>query len=273
MFGYVNLDKNAPAHLKNNFRKHYCFLCRALGYHYGQFSRFLVSFDVTFFLMLLAEDGFLAPVKKISCWNKTEELQAAVKTDFAKKVAAFNLTLVAGVLSDHIRDNDKAYAKPLYGALKGVFKRIEREYPSMWNTVLDGYEEMSNTENAGGSVCDIQDCFARLVEKVAGETFGVKDEGVLSHLIFVSKQLYFLDAVDDLDKDVSSGAYNPLKGFSSKKSLANSDYLALSDMVRSAKQHLKPLPSQGLNYATVSRIANLGMSEKLFTILQGELHQ
>lgn len=273
MFGYVNLDKQAPAHLKNNFRKHYCFLCRSLGYHYGQASRVFVSFDVTFFLTLLAEDHFLAPVKKISCWNQSDELQAALKTEFAKKVAAFNLTLMAGVLSDHIRDRDKFYAKPLYGLMKGVFKKIEREYPSMWNTVLNGYEEMSKIERSAGGVEEIQDCFARLVETVSTEFFGVTNEGVLSHLIFVAKQLYFLDAVDDLDKDVKSGAYNPLKKYSSKKVLATEEYLALSEMVREAKKHLKPLPNHGLNATTVSRIAHFGMSEKLFHILQGEIRQ
>ena len=271
MFGYVNLDKNAPALLKNNFRKHYCFLCRALGYHYGQVSRVFVSYDVTFFLTLLANDSLLAPVKKISCWNKSEELETAVKSETAKKVAAFNLTLMAGVLSDHIRDKDKFYAKPLYAVMKGIFKQIEKEYPYLWNTVLAGYEKMSETENAGGSVFDIEDCFADLVEKIAVNFFEIKDEGVLSHLIFVAKHLYFLDAVDDLDKDVKSGAYNPLKGFSSKKRLAKEEYLQLSQMVRQAKQHLKPLPNNSLNYATASRIAHFGMSEKLFHILQGEL--
>lgn len=271
MFGYVNLDKNAPALLKNNFRMHYCFLCRSLGYHYGQVSRVFVSYDVTFFLMLLSGDNLLAPIKKITCWNKTDELYAAVQTELAKKVAALNLTLMAGVLADHIRDKDKFYAKPLYGAMKGVFKKIEKEYPFLWNTVLNGYEKMSVAEKNGGSVYDIQNCFAELVEKVAKGFFSIEDEGVLSHLIFVAKHLYFLDAVDDLDKDVKEGAYNPLKEFASKKSLAKEHYLALSQFVRNAKQHLKPLSDNSLNAATVSRIVHFGMGEKLFTILQGDL--
>ena len=128
MFGYVKLDKNAPALMKNNFRKHYCFLCRSLGKYYGQLSRCFVSFDVTFFLMKLTDDKLLSKVKKISCFNKDVALAEALKNDIAKKVAAFNLTLMAGVLQDHIRDKDKFYTKPLYGVMKGAFKKIEKEY-------------------------------------------------------------------------------------------------------------------------------------------------
>jgi hypothetical protein len=221
--------------------------------------------------MLLAEDKLLAPIKKITCWGTSKELTEAVKTETAKKAAAFNLTLMAGVLSDHIRDNDKFYAKPLYSVMNGIFKKIQKEYPYMWETVLNGYDKMSEIENNGGSVYDIQDCFAKIVEDVAVNVFDIHEEGTLSHLVFVAKNLYFLDAVDDLDKDVKSGAYNPLKEFESKSKLATENYIELSEMVREAKLKLKPLQDQGLNAKTVSRIVHFGMSEQLFNILKGEL--
>lgn len=271
MFGYVNLDKNAPQVLKNNFKKHYCFLCRSLGYHYGQKSRLFVSYDVTFFLMLLSGDELLADVKNITCWKKTQPLLQAIQTDVAKKTAAFNLTLMAGVLSDHIRDGDKKYAKTLYKIMNGTFKKIQKEYPSMWETVLSGYDKMSEIEKNGGTVYDIQNCFSGFVEKIAREFFCVTDEATLSYISFVAKHLYFLDAVDDLDDDVKTSAFNPLKRFESKNRLANENYLELSEMVRNSLKHVKPLADKGLNAETVSRIITYGMSEKLFGILKGEL--
>ena len=271
MFGYVGLDKDAPAVLKNNFIKHYCFLCRSLGYHYGQVSRIFVSYDVTFFLMLLSDDNLLSKVDKITCWKKTKELSEAVKTDLAKKVAAFNLTLMAGVLCDHIRDGDKSYTKVIYKLMNRTFKKIEKEYPFMWNTVISGYDKMSEVEKNNGSVYDIQNCFAQLVETVAKEFFEISDQGTLSYLIFVAKHLYFLDTVDDLDKDVKSSAYNPLKYLDSKSTIANERYIDMSEIIRTAIMHLKPLPDKGLNAMTVSRIVHYGMPEKLFGILKGEL--
>ena len=54
MFGYIKPDGYAPKKYKEYFRKHYCFLCRALDRHYGFFSRLFVSFDVTFFAVLFS---------------------------------------------------------------------------------------------------------------------------------------------------------------------------------------------------------------------------
>ncbi len=178
---------------------------------------------------------------------------------------------MAGVLSDHIRDGDKKYAKTLYKIMNGTFKKIQKEYPSMWETVLSGYDKMSEIEKNGGTVYDIQNCFSGFVEKIAREFFCVTDEATLSYISFVAKHLYFLDAVDDLDDDVKTSAFNSLKRFESKNRLANENYLELSEMVRNSLKHVKPLADKGLNAETVSRIITYGMSEKLFVILKGEL--
>ena len=60
MFGYIKLDDYSPKRYQEHFKKNYCFLCRALDYHYGLFSRLFVSFDVTFFVILFSEEDFVA---------------------------------------------------------------------------------------------------------------------------------------------------------------------------------------------------------------------
>lgn len=271
MFGYVKLDKKAPVLLKNNFRKHYCFLCHSLGKYYGQFSRFLVSFDVTFCLMLFAEDSYLKEVNKIKCFKQSENLKSALNEELAKKIAAFNLTLVAAELDDNIRDKDTFYAKIAYGLLKKQFEKIKKEFPLLWTTVNEGYDEMERIEKRNGSLDEMENCFADIIEKVAISDFSVTDEGILSQLKFVAKNLYFMDAVDDLDKDVKNDAYNPLKAYESKQNLIDRHYGVLREHIQAQREQLVAPASKSMNILTASRVVYFGIPEAFFRICRGKL--
>ncbi len=271
MFGYVKLDKKAPLLLKNNFRKHYCFLCHSLGKYYGQLSRFLVSFDVTFCLMLFAEDAYLKQVEAIKCFKKSEPLNTALNEELAKKIAAFNLTLVAAELDDNIRDKDNFYSKIAYGALKKQFKKIQADFPLLWTTVNEGYDEMEAIEKRDGSLDEMENCFADIIEKVAKSCFDVTDEGILSQLKFVAKNLYFMDAVDDLDKDVKNNAYNPLKAYQSKKNLIECNYDALRAHIKAQRDELIPPTTRSMNVLTATRVVCFGIPEAFFRICRGKL--
>ena len=270
MFGYVKLDKKAPALLKQNFRKHYCFLCRALGKYYGQFSRFLVSFDVTFCLLLFAEDAYLKEIGKIRCFKGSPELTTALTEELAKKIAAFNLTLVAAELDDNIRDKDTFYAKFAYGVLKKQFAKIQNDYPLMWSLINEGYDTMEAIEKANGSLDDMENCFAEIIENVARQCFDVSDAGILSQLKFVAKNLYFMDAVDDLDKDVQRNAFNPLKIYNSKKQLINEHYLALNEHISAQRKALIPPAHTSKNILTTTRIVAFGIPDAFYKICKGK---
>ena len=271
MFGYVKLDKKAPVQLKNNFRKHYCFLCHSLGKYYGQLSRFLVSFDVTFCLMLFAEDSYLKQVERIKCFKKSESLKSALTEELSKKIAAFNLTLVAAELDDNIRDKDNVYAKIAYGVLKKQFAKIKAEFPLLWSTVNEGYDEMERIEKRDGSLDEMENCFADIIEKVAKTCFDVTDEGILSQLKFVAKNLYFMDAVDDLDKDVQNNAYNPLKGYESKTKLIDCHYNDLKAHIQAQRAQLVTPQIKSMNVLTASRVVYHGIPEAFFRICKGKL--
>lgn len=271
MFGYVKLDKKAPTALKQTFRKHYCFLCHALGKYYGQLSRFLVSFDVTFCLMLFAEDSYLKEIGRIKCLSGSEPLNTALNEELAKKIAAFNLTLVAAELDDNIRDKDTAYAKIAYGLLKGQFKKIKKDFPLLWDTVNHGYDQMEEIEKRNGSLDEMENCFADIIESVAVNCFSVTDEGVLSQLKFVAKNLYFMDAVDDLDKDIQKGKYNPLKQYGSKKNLIYSNYNHLSEHIQAQRAQLKIPSVKSKNVLTATRVVLFGIPEAFYRICKGKL--
>ena len=164
MFGYIKLDSYASSRQKDYFKRNYCFLCRALDKHYGFFARLFVSYDVTFFGVLFSPDNYLASIKKVPCFKTAPELRERVQDEFAKKVAALNLALAAGELIDNIEDKDKFYAKLLYGAYKGVFKKVKKDYPLLWQIVEEGHRSMSRVEAENGATAGKFDLAKRAKE-------------------------------------------------------------------------------------------------------------
>ena len=202
MFGYIKLDGYAPVIYRDYFRRNYCFLCRALDKHYGYFARLFVSYDVTFFTVLFSSDYYLENIKKVPCYKTDKKLKTRLKDEYAKKVAALNLALAAGELKDNIDDKDKFYAKPLYRLYSRVFKKVKNDYPLLWEIVEEGHARMSDVENKNGPIEDIENHFAYLIERVAKEVFFIEDTDKISIIKYIAKMLYFIDAVDDIDKDI-----------------------------------------------------------------------
>lgn len=266
MFGYIKLDEYAPRHYIDYFKKNYCFLCRALDKHYGFFSRLFVSFDVTFFTILFSENGYLSSLGKVKCFKSSDGLKERLKDEYAKKVAALNLALAAGELRDNIGDKDKFYARVAYGAYRGVFRRVKRDYPLLWEIVEKGHDEMTAIEEANGTVEDMENCFGRLIERLSREVFEITDESRLSYIVYVAKMLYFMDAVDDIDKDIKRGAFNGLKCYGSKENYVLRHYEDLRAHLRLLRAPLRYLEEKSINVATVNRIIDIGIPETLLKV-------
>jgi hypothetical protein len=266
MFGYIKLDGYAPKRYKDYFKQNYCFLCRSLDKHYGFFSRLFVSFDVTFFTVLFSADNYLTPVKKISCFKKSKELSSKLSDDFSKKIAALNLALAAGELSDNINDKDKFYAKIAYFAYRKVFKKVKKDYPLLWDIVEKGHYEMSLVEKENGPIEEIEDCFAHMIDRISREVFMEKDESKISTIKYVAKMLYFMDAVDDIDKDIKRNTYNALKCYNSKREYTLVHYSHLNKHLQELRADLLPLNQKSLNAGVINRVLNFGIPETLVTV-------
>ncbi len=267
MFGYIKMDGHAPRRYRDYFKRNYCFLCRSLDRHYGFFSRLFVSYDVTFFAVLFSEDNYLASVPKISCFRSTKALKDRSKEEFAKKIAALDLTLAAGELKDNINDKDKLYAKIAYFVYGHTFRKVRKDYPLLWEIVEEGHRAMDRVEEENGPIEEIENCFGNLIERIAREVFEVRDEDKISVIKYVAKTLYFMDAADDIDKDIRRGTYNALKTYGSKRNYVLRHYADLkkhSDELRSGLPTLAGKKS--LNAGVVSRILDFGIPEMLTKI-------
>ena len=266
MFGYIKPDAYAPKKYKEYFRKNYCFLCRALDKHYGFFSRLFVSFDVTFFAVLFSKDNYLADIGKVGCLKSDKKLKERLNDEFAEKIAALNLALAAGELVDNIGDKDKFYAGIAYFCYGGVFKKVQKRHPLLWEIIETGHEKMREIEERNGTVEEMEETFATLIERITREFFSITDESKISYIRYVAKMLYFMDAVDDINKDIRRNSFNGLKKYGNKSDYVLRNYSSLKEHLENMRSDIIRYEAPTLNAATVNRIMDIGIPEMLLKV-------
>jgi hypothetical protein len=266
MFGYIKPDSYAPKKYKEYFRKNYCFLCRALDKHYGFFSRLFVSFDVTFFAILFSKDNYLADIGKVGCLKSDKKLKERLNDEFAEKIAALNLALVAGELVDNIGDKDKFYTGIAYFCYGGVFKKVQKRHPLLWEIIETGHEKMREIEERNGTVEEMEETFATLIERITREFFSITDESKISYIRYVAKMLYFMDAVDDINKDIRRNSFNGLKKYGNKSDYVLRNYSSLKEHLENMRSDIIRYEAPTLNAATVNRIMDIGIPEMLLKV-------
>ncbi len=219
MFGYFKLDKECPKKIFLQYRKYYCFLCRAIGKHYGPISRFTLSYDVAFLAVLASDEVLLNNISKIHCLKNEKALSDVINNDISKKIATVNVLLSAVKLEDDILDDNSIKAKLIYHILERAIKKAKKNYNDMWQIIDQGYSRIRGLEKGNATLETIENAFSDMICSVVENCFEIKDERKIVILSSISKWLYFIDAVDDLDENVAKGTFNPFLKYGSFKNL------------------------------------------------------
>lgn len=217
MLGYVTTEK---AELKMReyevYSGYYCGVCKSIGERYGQIPRMVLSYDAAFLALLFA--GL----------DKAEDLPArehCVVHPFKKKTIVRNravdyagdvmLILAWYKLLDDARDEGKLYAKAALKTMGGMYRRLEEKRASLCGKIKSCLEELSALEEARcDSLDQVSDSFARLMEAIMEEgpiPVHFREGEALKRVGYhLGKWIYLMDAVDDIEENMESGAYNPL---------------------------------------------------------------
>jgi len=267
MFGYFKLDKNSSQQLLNHYRKNYCYLCRSLEKHYGACARFILSYDVAFFLILVSDETYLQEIEKVTCVNRPKAMQELLKGELAEKIASYNVLLTAEKLEDDIKDEGKVIAKVAKFVLRSPIRKAKKMQPLMWEIIHNTYEELRALEKENEGLVQIEDCFAKLMIRVAKECFYLTDAKKIEYLRAASKWLYFIDAVDDLDDDMKEGTFNPLKAYGSFENLKNHHYDYIAMHIKELYKDVRWEEESGLGEKVISRVIFSGIPSSTVTVL------
>ena len=212
MFGYVRTD-TPYLFIKDDtlYKAMYCGLCKGIGECCGQAARMGLSYDVTFLSVILHNiAGQDVKIEKSHCLTHCiRARQMADVDEMAKQLGAFNTILVYYKYTDDIADGDKGKGKRWW--FSSGYKRAKKAYPEIENIVRECMAEQQKTEAEKTDSLDrAADASARLIAKVCDYILGEKRTDYTYRLFYsVGKWIYLIDALDDYDKDVKKGAYNP----------------------------------------------------------------
>ena len=220
MFGYIRVNK--PELKVKEFEIYnavYCGLCREMGKSYGIFSKFCLSYDMTFVSLLSLAlidgcDGYeqircrVNPLKKCTYCKNDSKAQSLA--------AAAGVALTDMKVLDNIEDS--LFFKSLFFRFLRLFtkrwsKKAFLKYPELKTIIEDYHNGQKKAESTPDCPLDAAaeptaEAVGRILKMLSVDE---KYDFVLERMGYcLGKWVYLCDVADDIEKDMKKGNFNPL---------------------------------------------------------------
>lgn len=223
MFGYIRPRKSELLVRElDEYGGVYCALCRTIGREYGLAARLTLNYDCTFYAMLAyaASGGeqvcftrgrcVVNPLKKcLYCAGAQKELSEA---------AALTMILSYWKADDNVKDSGFFRGFP-YRLVRAFLSRKCRKaaarYPELNRIAAKAANGQREAEKLEQPVFDrCAEPTARMMEHLFLYAAGADESDAQSRVLrevgyYLGRWIYFMDAADDLPKDLKRGAFNP----------------------------------------------------------------
>lgn len=213
MFGYININqKELSEENKKIYQAYYCGLCQKLKTNCGTKGQMLLSYDLTFLIVLLTglyelentETEFTCPLHPTK--KRTAYINAA--TEYA---ADMNLILAYQNLLDDWKD-EKSYTKKAFvKILDKDYTRIVSKYPRQVRALEEFMRKTAEAEKNKETNLDL---VAGLTGEMLGEIMCWREDEWQEEMrtlgFYMGKFIYLMDAYEDYEADQKKNCYNPL---------------------------------------------------------------
>ena len=219
MFGYLQIHKDElKVKEYEAYKSVYCGLCKQLGKDYGFLTRFILSYDCTFYAILLMSlkrscTGFSDGRCKFNPLKKCKF--ADCKDNAYSKASALSVISAYYKVVDDIDDSGffkriaLKIAKPFFGRRQ---KKAARRFPEIENIFSEMMKNQKAAENDELVTIDkAANPTAKMISDLAALEGGNDlQKRVLSEFGYqIGRWVYLIDAADDYEKDKKSGNFNP----------------------------------------------------------------
>lgn len=248
MFGYIAINK-AEMKFKDYdmYQSYYCGLCKCLKECYGKRGQITLSYDMTFLILLLT--GLYEPetaIDTVNCIAHPLEKHTARTNHFSNYAADMNVILTYYKCKDDWEDEHKKKSFLLSHVLKSKIAIIKEKYPQKVAITETNLQKLSILEKENEQNLDKM---AGLFGEIMAELFAYAEDEWEASLrkigFFLGKFIYLLDAYDDVEKDIKSENYNPLKESFSKETpqeFATNCKQLLTLMIAECSREFEKLP-------------------------------
>lgn len=214
MFGYVITNcKTLSEQERARFRAMYCGMCHTLKQRYGQLGRFTLSYDMTFIAMVLSalyEPEEIAGRER--CLPHMVKPHEYILSPAMEYAVDLNVALAYHKCADNWQDDKNPVFAAAMQALKGAYRKASERQPGKCRAILAWMDGIREIETSGREEIDPP---MNLTGQMLGELFACREDFFSEDLRRMGDGLgrfiYFMDAYDDLEKDVRRKKYNPLK--------------------------------------------------------------
>lgn len=213
MFGYININqKELSEESKKIYQAYYCGLCQKLKTNCGTKGQMLLSYDLTFLIVLLTGLYELENTEtEFTCPLHLTKKRTAYINEATEYAADMNLILAYQNLLDDWKD-EKSYTKKAFvKILDKDYTRIVSKYPRQVR-VLE--EFMHKTAEAEKNKETNLDLVAGLTGEMLGEIMCWREDEWQEEMrtlgFYMGKFIYLMDAYEDYEADQKKNCYNPL---------------------------------------------------------------
>lgn len=228
MFGYVSIDKsNISDEQYAVYKSIYCSLCKTMGKEYSIFSRFILSYDCTFYALIIMSLKDQNPCfSNGHCsFNPTKKCSYIEDDISLSMAAAVSVTTAYYKLIDNIEDSN--FFKSLgCRIILPIFRRWNNKAKVKYPEIENSVSKMSNTQfiverkenvsldNACDPTATMLSEICKVITKYVIVNIG-KDNNTNERILgtfgyHLGRWIYLMDALDDYDKDKKNKSFNPL---------------------------------------------------------------
>ncbi len=276
MFGYVTVAKNQLTEDEyKTFCAYYCGVCRAIGRKTSHTARLGLSYDITFLALVLSSLSEEGGAEDFRCAVHPLKKRGFINGDRAVEYAASAGVILQYLkLADDWHDDRSVKALAAMTVFRRGYKKAAGEYPALLSHIKEQLKELGRLESENSSDIDAAaDCFAKILARLFIPDFitGNNERRILEWFGYnLGRWIYIIDAFNDLEDDLRSGAYNPFvsAGIESKKDGAESIELSLTYTLGNIASAFELLELKR-NESIVGKMIYTSLKQKQRCILSG----
>lgn len=286
MFGYITpLMSELKVKEYERFRSYYCGLCFSIKNKYGNLPRIGLSYDSTFFSVLM--DGLSTEettTYNVKCIKHMKEGRECIKNNTALDYATdLNMALIYYKLLDDYLDDNNLKSFTLIKTIKPYYKKLtNKNVDTIINNNLNKLHSLESSGNFS-SLDEVSHPFSHIIGEVLKECpFKLKSdskevrEALYYFGYYFGKWIYLIDALDDLKEDMLQSKFNPIAKVYNSNKLSYEELLPkikeridfiLITLCSNCNELLKKLPLTK-NKDIIDNVINLGLMDKYNHILE-----
>lgn len=214
MFGYVLTNcKTLSEEERQRFKAMYCGMCKTLHSRYGNLSRFTLSYDMTFLALVLS--ALYEPQEqhgRETCLPHPIKPHDYIINPIMEYAVDMNIALAYHKCADNWQDDHNPTFAAAKLALGRSYRKVRQLHPEKCRAIEEWMDGIRAIELSGVEEIDPP---MNLTGRMLGLLFQYGESYWQDQLYKMGEGLgrfiYFMDAYDDLKKDVRHKKYNPLK--------------------------------------------------------------